>query len=64
MAELFRIMHDVSRNNVVADWSRGEDGLRRRSRSPAAAMKLVTTYGQVVRYVAGIRAHGRKPNAQ
>lgn len=64
MAELFRIMHDLSRSNVVADWSRGENGLRRKSRSPAAAMKLITSYDQVVRYVAGIRAQARRPEIQ
>lgn len=57
MAELFRIMHDLARPNVVADWSRGEDGLRRKSRSPSATMKLIITYEQVVRYVAALRAH-------
>jgi hypothetical protein len=57
MAELFRIMHDLARPNVVAGWSRGDDGLRRKTRSPAATMKLIVAYEQVVRYVAGIRAH-------
>ncbi|MEQ8485182.1 MAG: hypothetical protein RIB46_12540 [Pseudomonadales bacterium] len=60
MAELFRIMHDLARPNVVADWSRGDDGLRRKSRSDAATMKLIVCYDQVVRYVAAIRAHTRK----
>lgn len=59
MAELFRIMHDLARPNAVADWSRGEDGLRRKTRSPGATMKLLGAYEQVVRYVAGIRAHKR-----
>lgn len=57
MAELFRIMHDLARPNPVAAWSRGEDGLRRRTRSASATMKLIITYEQVVRYVAGIRAN-------
>lgn len=56
MAELFRIMHDLARPNVVADWSRGEDGLRRKPRSTSATMKLIIAYDQVVRYVAAIRA--------
>lgn len=56
MAELFRIMHDLARNNTVADWSRGDDGLRRKPRSAAATMKLIVAYEQVVRYVASIRA--------
>jgi hypothetical protein len=57
MAELFRIMHDLARPSVVADWSRGNDGLRRRTRSTATAMRLIIAYEQVVRYVASIRAH-------
>lgn len=57
MAELFRIMHDLARPNAVADWSRGDDGLRRKTRSATATMKLIIAYEQVVRYVAGIRAH-------
>lgn len=57
MAELFRIMHDLARDTTVADWSRGEDGLRRKPRSAAATMKLLAAYDQVVRYVASIRAH-------
>lgn len=57
MAELFRIMHDLARPNPVAAWSRGEDGLRRRRRSAGATMKLIITYEQVVRYVAGIRVN-------
>ena len=60
MAELFRIMHDLARPNVVADWSRGEDGLRRRTRSTTATMQLIVTYEQVVRYVASIRAHVKR----
>ncbi|MEQ8861020.1 MAG: hypothetical protein RIC56_20425 [Pseudomonadales bacterium] len=56
MAELFRIMHDLARSNTVADWSRGDDGLRRKPRSAAATMKTIVAYEQVVRYVAGIRA--------
>lgn len=55
MAELFRIMHDLARPNVVADWSRGDDGLRRKPRSASATMRLIVCYEQVVRYVAGIR---------
>lgn len=57
MAELFRIMHDLARANAVAAWSRGEDGLRRKAHSAAATMKLIVAYEQVVRYVAGLRAH-------
>jgi hypothetical protein len=57
MAELFRMMHDLARPSGVADWSRGEDGLHRSIRSPAATMKLINAYEQVVRYVAGMRAH-------
>jgi len=71
MAELFRMMHDLARPNVVADWSRGEGGLRRSTRSPAATMKLIVAYEQVVRYVAAMRAHvkplkepGRPPSGQ
>ncbi len=60
MAELFRIMHDLARANVVADWSRGDKGLRRTPRTPDATMKLIIAYEQVVRYVAGIRAHVKK----
>jgi hypothetical protein len=60
MAELFSIMHDLARPNVVADWSRGENGLQRKARSPAATMKLISAYDQVVRYVASIRAHVTK----
>jgi hypothetical protein len=55
MAELFRIMHDLARPNAVADWSRGEHGLKRRTRSTTATMKLIIAYEQVVRYVASIR---------
>jgi hypothetical protein len=61
MAELFRIMHDLARPSAVADWSRGDDGLRRKTRSAAATMKLIVTYEHIVRYVAAIRAHTRKP---
>jgi hypothetical protein len=57
MAELFRMMHDLARPREVADWSRGADGLRRTTRSPAATMKLIVAYEQVVRYVAAMRAH-------
>lgn len=57
MAELFRIMHDLARPNAVADWSRGTDGLRRKTRTSDGTMKLIIAYEQVVRYVAGIRAH-------
>jgi hypothetical protein len=57
MAELFRMMHDLARPSVVADWSRGEDGLRRSSVSPAGTMKRIVAYEQVVRYVASMRAH-------
>jgi hypothetical protein len=57
MAELFRMMHDLARPSAVAAWSRGEDGLRRSSLSPAAAMKRIVAYEQVVRYVAAMRAH-------
>lgn len=57
MAELFRVMHDLARPSAVADWSRGEGGLRRRTRSPASTMKLIVAYEQVVRYVAAMRAH-------
>lgn len=60
MAELFRIMHDLARPSVVADWSRGEDGLRRKPLSVEATMKRLATYERVVRYVAAIRAHVRK----
>jgi hypothetical protein len=56
MAELFRVMHDLARPSAVADWSRGEGGLRRNTRSPAATMKLIVAYEQVVRYVAAMRA--------
>jgi len=59
MAELFRLMHDLARDNTVAEWSRGEDGLRRKPRSDAATLKLISAYDQIVRYVAGIRAHPR-----
>ena len=59
MAELFRIMHDLARPSVVAGWSRGEDGLRRKTRSASATMKLIITYDQVVRYVAGMRINVR-----
>ena len=57
MAELFRIMHDLARPNAVADWSRGDDGLRRKTRSTTTTMRLIDAYGQVVRYVAGMRAN-------
>lgn len=63
MAELFRLMHDLARDNTVAEWSRGDDGLRRKPRSDAATMELIRAYDQVVRYVSGIRAHARKPAA-
>lgn len=56
MAELFRIMHDLARPSAVADWSRGDDGLRRKPRSASATMQLIVSYEQVVRYVAGIRS--------
>ena len=60
MAELFRIMHDLARENAVADWSRGEDGLLRKSRSASSTMKLIITYDQIVRYVASIRVGVRQ----
>lgn len=63
MAELFRLMHDLARDNTVAEWSRGDDGLRRKPRSDAATMELIRAYDQVVRYVSSIRAHARKPAA-
>jgi hypothetical protein len=59
MAELFRLMHDLARDNTVAEWSRREDGLRRKPRSDAATLKLIGAYEQIVRYVSGIRAHPR-----
>jgi len=59
MAELFRLMHDLARDNTVAEWSRGDDGLRRKRRSDAATLKLISAYEQIVRYVSGIRAHAR-----
>ncbi len=62
MAELFSIMHDIARPNAVADWSRGEDGLRRKARSATATMSLIIAYEQVVRYVVNLRAHV-KPEA-
>ena len=57
MAELFRIMHDLARDTTVAEWSRGEHGLRRKPRSDTATMNLIRAYDQIVRYVASIRAH-------
>ena len=57
MAELFRLMHDLARPSVVARWSRRSDGLRRETRDTAATMQLITAYGQVVRYVASMRAN-------
>jgi len=59
MAELFRLMHDLARDNTVAEWSRREDGLRRKPRSDAATLKLIGAYEQIVRYISGIRAHPR-----
>jgi hypothetical protein len=57
MSELFRIMHDLARANAVAAWARGDDGLRRKAHNAATTMKLIVAYEQVVRYVAGMRAH-------
>lgn len=60
LAELFRIMHDLARPSAVADWSRGDGGLRRKPLTPEGTMKLIVAYQQIVRYVTSIRAQTRK----
>ncbi|MEZ5559693.1 MAG: hypothetical protein R3E86_14265 [Pseudomonadales bacterium] len=60
MAELFRIMHDLARQNVVSQWSRGDSGLRRERRSSSAIMELIGAYDQVVRYVANMKAQRKQ----
>jgi hypothetical protein len=60
MAELFRLMHDLARQNVVAQWSRNDSGLKRSRRSPQTVIDLINAYDQVVRYVSTLKAK-RKP---
>jgi len=60
MAEIFRLMHDLARQNVVSQWSRHESGLQRRRRSPEAIMALIRAYDTVVRYVANMKAQRKK----
>ena len=57
MAELFRIMHDLARQNVVAQWSRNDRGLKRSRRSPQTIIDLINAYDQIVRYVATLKAN-------
>lgn len=56
LAELFRIMHDLARQNVVAQWSRNERGLKRQRRAPETVIDLINEYDRVVRYVSGLKA--------
>jgi hypothetical protein len=56
LAELFRIMHDLARQNVVAQWSRNERGLKRQRRAPETVIDLINAYDRAVRYVSGIKA--------
>jgi len=60
LAELFRIMHDLARQNVVAQWSRNERGLKRQRRSPEGIIELINAYDRIVRYVSTLKAK-RKP---
>ena len=60
MAEIFRLMHDLARQNVVSQWSRHESGLQRRRRSPKTIMALIRAYDTVVRYVANMKAQRKK----
>jgi hypothetical protein len=56
LAELFRIMHDLARQNVVAQWSRNERGLKRQRRAPETVIDLINAYDRAVRYVSGLKA--------
>jgi hypothetical protein len=56
LAELFRIMHDLARQNAVAQWSRNESGLKRQRRSPETVIELINAYDRIVRYVSSLKA--------
>lgn len=56
MAELFRIMHDLARPNVVGQWSRDAGRLKRQRRPTEATIDLIQAYDRVVRYVSTLKA--------
>jgi len=60
LAELFGIMHNLARPNVVAQWSRKDTGLQREVRSPQTTMELLKAYDQLVRYVSNMKAQRKR----
>ena len=51
------VMADLARQNVVAQWSRNDRGLKRSRRSPQTIIDLINAYDQIVRYVATLKAN-------